>query len=62
MVAVWRFRRITVNGKVEQLDPRCRWRDRRGNTLREAPDALVVNITDQDKVRAAFGQVHERQL
>jgi hypothetical protein len=40
---------ITVNGRAKQMRPRCRWRDRRGKTLREAADALVVKTGDQDK-------------
>jgi hypothetical protein len=43
MAAVWRFWwGITVNGKVKQMHSRYRWRDRRGKTLREASDALIV--------------------
>ena len=54
-VAVWRFRRgITVNGKVTQMHPRYRWRDRRGKRLREAADSLIVETGDQDEVRVAY--------
>jgi hypothetical protein len=53
-VAVWRFRRgITVNSKVTQMHSRYRWRDRRGKTLCEAADSLIVETGDQDEVRAA---------
>ena len=54
-VAVWRFRRgIMVNGKVTQLHSRYRWRDRRGKTLCEAADSLIVEDGDQDEVRVAY--------
>jgi hypothetical protein len=36
------------------MHSRYRWRDRRGTTLREAADALIVKTGDQDEVRAAY--------
>jgi hypothetical protein len=57
---VWRWSRrgasegrvITVNGDVRQKH--SRYRDRRGKTLREAADALIVTTGNQDEVRAAY--------
>jgi hypothetical protein len=40
--------------KGEQVHSRYRWRGRRGKTLREAVDALIVNTGRQDQVRPAF--------
>ncbi len=40
---------------------RYRWRGRRGKTLREAADALIIKTADRDGVRATFEPVLERQ-
>jgi hypothetical protein len=45
---------ITVNGKVQQMHPQYRWRDRRGKTLPEAADAVIVKTGDQGEVRATY--------
>lgn len=50
------FRRgIPVKQRTEPMHSRYRWRDRRGKTLREAAEALIVRTGPQDQVRAAFG-------